>query len=383
MGLERVAKLADSLDLRPAKKPMILVGGTNGKGSVVAMLSAIYAAAGHKVGAYTSPHIAHFCERIRVDGALADESMVVDALAFVEQGRGPDTLTYFEYTTLAAMRVFDVAKCDVLIFEVGLGGRLDATNIWDADCSIVTSIALDHEAYLGSDVSIIATEKAAIGRAGKPFIIGEINPPSSLALYTAAHSFEVINVGAMAPSELPAVAMPGAFQQRNAACAVSAVNALQHIVPVERSIISEALSGVSLDGRFEKMTIDGVTVILDVAHNPAGALALAEAWADEFGDQRCDVVFASLSDKDIAGVVAAIAPIVHTWHCLSLDVPRAMSAQSIADIVRRCVSTSGIDEYDQVSEALHAALAQAKAGGHPVLVAGSFYTIAAVKSVVN
>ncbi|MFK8080917.1 MAG: folylpolyglutamate synthase/dihydrofolate synthase family protein [Granulosicoccus sp.] len=388
MGLERVSTVADRLGLRPAKRPLILIGGTNGKGSTVAMLSAIYQQSGYKVGAYTSPHITHFCERIRVNGAMVDEDAVVEALAFIEQGREPETLTYFEYTTLAAMRIFNVMQCDLLLFEVGLGGRLDATNIWDADCSIVTSVALDHEAYLGTDVSVIATEKAAIGRAGKPFIVGETDPPASLAQYAASHSFDLIDVGAMLVSELPEVAIPGVFQRRNAGCAIAAVNSLQATVPVEPDVACAALMTVALRGRFEKIQIDDVCVVLDVAHNPAGAQALADAWIAEFAGQRCDIVFASLADKDVAGVVTALASIVHTWHCLALDAPRASTARELAEIVRESadvleLDTAQVNEYDRVDQAVQAALQAARADKRSVLVAGSFYTIAAVQALLD
>ena len=384
MGLERVSAVADRLDLRPARAPLILVGGTNGKGSTVAMLSAIYASAGYKVGAYTSPHIVDFCERISVNGQMADEQSVVDALAYVEQGRAPDTLTYFEYTTLAAMRVFDVMKCEVLLLEVGLGGRLDATNLWDADCSIVVSVALDHEDYLGSDISVIATEKAAIGRASKPFITGATDPPPSLAQYAAAHAFEHIDVGTLPVSSLPATAMKGAFQRRNAACAVAAVNALQPILPVTDDCISGALMSTALEGRFEKTLFHDVPIILDVAHNPAGAAALADGWTDEFGTQRCHILFAALGDKDIAGVIKALRPIVAAWHCLQLDTPRAISTKQLANLVQTHASTDDtnapiVTEHADIEGALRAALNAARADGQRILVAGSFYTISVVK----
>ena len=385
MGLERVSAVADRLALRPARAPLILVGGTNGKGSTVAMLSAIYASAGFKVGAYTSPHIVDFCERIRINGQMADEQSVVDALAYVEHGRAPDTLTYFEYTTLAAMRVFDVMQCEVLLFEVGLGGRLDATNLWDADCAIVTSVALDHEDYLGSDVSVIATEKAAIGRASKPFITGATDPPSSLAQYAAAHDFEHIDVGSLPVSSLPATVMKGIFQRRNAACAVAAVQALQHMLPVADDGIASALMNSALEGRFEKILFHDVPMILDVAHNPAGAAALANGWTGEFGTQRCHLVFAALGDKDIAGVITALSPIVAGWYCLKLDTPRAISTKQLANLVQAHASTEHtgalvVSEYEDVEGALKAALSAARADGQCVLVAGSFYTIAMAKT---
>jgi len=385
MGLERVAKVADKLALRPARAPLILVGGTNGKGSTVAMLSAIYTRAGYKVGAYTSPHIVDFCERIKINGQMADEQSVVDALAYVEQGRAPDTLTYFEYTTLAAMRVFDVMQCEVLLFEVGLGGRLDATNLWDADCSIVTSIALDHEQYLGSDISVIATEKAAIGRASKPFVTGAIDPPPSLAEFAAMYAFNHIDAGSLPESDLPVTAMKGRFQRRNAACAVAAVQAMQPLLCVTENIPHQALLSAALEGRFEKTQHDGVPIILDVAHNPASATALVDGWLDEYGAQRCNIVFATLDDKDIAGVINALSPVVGHWHCLALDVPRASSTAKLAALVelnvtpRENAHLSIVTEHENVEAAMQAALNYAGADDSCVLVAGSFHTIGAVK----
>ena len=216
MGLDRVSLVADRLGLRPVSKPLILVGGTNGKGSTVAMLSAIYTAAGYRVGTYTSPHISDFRERIRINGEMAAADDIVEALAYVEARRAPQTLTYFEYTTLAAMRVFLQKQCDVYVMEVGLGGRLDATNLWDADCSVVTSIALDHEEYLGSDISVIATEKAAIGRPDRVLVVGQSEPPESLFSYTLDQAIRVVYVGGLSPDSLPVTSLKGAHQRRNA-----------------------------------------------------------------------------------------------------------------------------------------------------------------------
>ena len=380
MGLERVSLVADRLKLYPANKPLILVGGTNGKGSTVAMLSSIYRNAGYRVGAYTSPHISHFCERIRVNGKMVDEAAVVNALAFIEQGRAPETLTYFEYTTLAAMHVFTDMQCDVLLLEVGLGGRLDATNIWDADCSIITSIALDHEAYLGSDVSVIATEKAAIGRKGKPFIVGEKNPPSSLADYASAHEFDMIDVGSLPLDKLPQPAMPGEYQRRNAGCAVAAIKALESTLPVSEQIITASLSDTRVAGRFERVMINDCVVIMDVAHNPAGAAALTEAWMSEFGTQKADIVFAAMADKDIESVVGALNPLADTWHCASLNVPRAIDIDGLSIIVKQIAKSKDVAEYASVAEALQSAFVNVKKGKRAVLVAGSFYTIADAKS---
>ena len=387
MGLTRVGAVADRLQLRPVSQPLILVGGTNGKGSTVAMLSSIYSLAGYKVGAYTSPHIKHFCERIQINQHMAEERDVVEALAFVEAQRAPQTLTYFEYTTLAAMRVFTRKQCDIYLFEVGLGGRLDATNLWDADCAVLTSIALDHESYLGSDLSVIATEKAAIGRTEKPLIVGEVNPPASLFKFAAERKIPVNHVGARTTAGLPRTSMTGAHQQRNAACAVAAVAELAKQLPVNEETIGRALMSSFLSARFERLTIDGVDVVLDVAHNPAGAQALAESWQREFPGLQAEVIFAALSDKDLKGVCTELRPIAAAWHCIDLDVPRASTVKALSDAL---VHVTLDDDHDQpavhsykvVKQAWIAAHLAAVRQGRPILITGSFHTVAALRGVI-
>lgn len=383
MGLERVAAVADRLELRPATRPLILVAGTNGKGSTVAMLNSIYSRAGYRVGCYTSPHIEHFCERIKIGPTMASEQSVVEALSFVESGRAPDLLTYFEYTTLAAMRVFQTNQCDVLLFEVGLGGRLDATNIWDADCSIVTSIALDHEAYLGSDVSVIATEKAAIGRTDRPLIVGDRHPPDSIFEYAQQQNMHLHHVGALPVQQLPKPGLPGVHQQRNAACAVAAVDYLKHQLPVSEADVNSALNEVQLSARFEQRQHKGARLVMDVAHNPAGALALLEAWRQQFGHQRCEMIFASLNDKDIEGIVEQLLPCVAQWHCLELDVPRAAPLDELKGVVKSLASGSQVFTHNTANAALAAATEYALSHNRPILIAGSFHTIAAIRAQID
>jgi len=383
MGLARVSAVADRLQLRPSGKPLILVGGTNGKGSTVAMLCAIYAQAGYKAGSYSSPHITHFCERIKIDQQMVDEALVVEALHHIESHRDPQSLTYFEYTTLAAMYVLERQDCDVLVFEVGLGGRLDATNIWDANCSIITSIARDHEAYLGSDISVIATEKAAIGRSEKPLIVGEVNPPASLASFANEHGMLLDHVGAKAISQLPKTSLPGVHQQRNAACAVAAANALQQQLPVSEQDMEHALAGVSLQARFDQRKLSDTQVVLDVAHNPAAALALRNTWMQEFGDTQCELIFACLNDKDIDGIVSGLQPIAARWHCLALDVPRALSLQQLQNSIHSVNADNTVFTHYGAQSAWHLALESAQRHGTKVLVAGSFYTIAAIDKLMS
>ena len=382
MGLDRVGRVADRLSLRPANCPLVLVGGTNGKGSTVAMLAAIYRAAGYRVGAYTSPHINDFRERIRINGEMADEREVVEALAFVEAGRTPDTLTYFEYTTLAAMHVFNRAQCDVCLLEVGLGGRLDATNLWDADCSVVTSIALDHEDYLGSDIRVIATEKAAIGRSGKSLVVGDIEPPASLFTYAADAGMQVNHVGKLPLEQLPVTNLQGDHQRRNAACAAAVVETLLDRLPVSQDVLKAALLTIGMTARFEQIERHGLTVILDVAHNPAGAAMVCHTWQQVFGTRRAQIVFAALADKDLKGIVTALDPVAAHWHCLQLDGARAMPLEDLVTLVQS-VSQQAVDRYDSAAEAWQAASSAASDATGLVLVAGSFHTIASLHEVLN
>lgn len=392
MGLERVGRVADRLNMRPVDKPLVLVGGTNGKGSTVAMLSAIYTTAGYTVGSYTSPHISDFRERIRINGEMADACDIVKALAHVEAGRHPQTLTYFEYTTLAAMQVFQQHDCDLFLLEVGLGGRLDATNLWDADCSVVTSIALDHEEYLGSDVSVIATEKAAIGRTGKPLVVGDPAPPSSLFDFARKHDIPVDHVGAKPLAELPNSALKGVHQKRNCGCAVAVVDHLQNRLPVNANTIQQALSNVNIPGRFEKVELNEVTALFDVAHNPAGAEALSAAFRSEFGESSAQILFACMADKDLSGILEVLMPVVAHWHCVPLDMPRAMDAEELSERINAvrldnasaaAGAAAGATAYASVEEACASAMKAAKNNRQPLLIAGSFFTIADVRPILE
>ena len=386
MTLERVARVAARLQLGSVEIPLITVAGTNGKGSTVAMLSAIYSANGYNVGSYTSPHIVDFRERIRINGEMVDGSVIVQAFRAIEDLREPDTLTFFEYTTLAAMQVFIDAAVDVIVLEVGLGGRLDATNLWDTDCAILTSIALDHESYLGSDRSVIATEKAAIGRAGKPFVLGEVDPPESFWGYAKEHGLTVEDIGSKPVAELPLTSLPGDHQRRNAGCAVTAVQLMSKHLPVDAGKVDSALMQVQIDGRFSRHQVNGITVITDVAHNPAGASKLVDTWYAEMGDHTAHLVFAALGDKDIAGVASALAPIVTHWHCAALEEARAMEADALQAIVEKSLADSSlggqaaaVSAYASPADALDAAMSAAGSDNKPVLVCGSFYTIAAIQ----
>jgi len=376
MGLERVGRVADRLSIRPATMPVILVGGTNGKGSTVALLSDIYHHAGYKVGAYTSPHIDVFNERMCINSKMLEDKQIVQALHTIEAAREPESLTYFEYTTLAAMVAFEQADCDVALLEVGLGGRLDATNLWDCDCAILTSIALDHQDYLGDTIELIAAEKVAIGRPGKPLIIGEPNPPMNLLEIANAQNMGVIRID---NDNLPQPALAGMHQRRNAACALEAVQALQSKLPVESASIKAGLASVHVRGRFERMQIENQLVVLDVAHNPAAAETVCDALQGHYPDYRVLAVFSALKDKDIVGIVQALAPVVSSWYCAGLAVPRASVLSHLVNQIEQC-QNAPVRGYDSVELAWQAAHDEAKntADDQPtlILIAGSFYTLA-------
>jgi len=381
LGLDRVGQVARELGVQSLSVPIIIVGGTNGKGSTVAVLEAIYKRAGYRTGAYSSPHIHRFNERIRIDGEQAPDNALVKALGDVEAARarlGP-TLTYFEYATLAAVMHFVSSQCDVVLLEVGLGGRLDACNLWDGDVAIVTSIALDHADWLGTDLSVIATEKAAIGRAGRPLIVGELDPPASLFELAEQQGMLLEHVGALPVDKLPELSLQGEHQQRNAACALAAVTALQNRLPVSVDAIEDALQNVRLAGRFEVYSKPGgITRVEDVAHNPAGAQALLDTWRSRFGQQRCELVFAVLADKELDVLVQILAPIARHWYLVRLDLPRARPLQAFAEDMTRLVGESACTSCSSVQEACR--LADAAAGSHCklVLICGSFHVLEGV-----
>ncbi len=380
LGLERVGRVAARAGLDRPDAPIVIVAGTNGKGSTVAMLEAAYRACGHRTGAYTSPHLVRFNERVRIDGVEADDASLVRAFEAIEPHVAPDTLTYFEWATLAAMSAFLHARCDVLLLEVGLGGRLDATNLWDADCAVLTSVALDHADWLGTDLGVIATEKAAVGRSGRPLIVGETDPPATLAPFAAARGIELVRAS---DADVPAsMRLAGEHQRRNAACALGVLEALSDRLPVDKRAALAAIAGARVRARLERRRIDGLDVWFDVAHNPAGAAAVAHALAEPGGGAPLHLVFAALGDKDLTGIAAALAPVAASVACAGLEHFRAADAAAQADVWRSALELARgpgieVDACADIAAAWASAAARARADGRPVLVAGSFVTVGA------
>lgn len=399
MGLARVGEVASRLQLNPAPCPVITVGGTNGKGSTVATLVSIYRATGLRVGCYTSPHLLHFNERIAINGEPVGDAELIAAFAQVEAARGEISLTYFEFTTLAALLLFRQAGLDVMVLEVGLGGRLDAVNVLDADIAVVTSIGIDHIEYLGDSREQIAAEKAGIFRAGKPVVCGDAEPPASLLaqartlgcrLYCRGRDFDfhataydwdwqcAAEPGRRAAAhELPAVlrALPRpTLALDNVATALMVVRLAP--LPVSESALRQGLTQARLAGRMQRLA-QAPEIILDVAHNPHGAAFLMRQLPPARVGQRSFAVFAMLADKDMAGVVDACRGHIDAWHVASLPVPRGAAATQLLPLLRaRGCAVAGV--HDSVAAALQAARQQAAATDR-ILVFGSFYTVAAAQ----
>ncbi|MCZ7565104.1 MAG: bifunctional tetrahydrofolate synthase/dihydrofolate synthase [Burkholderiales bacterium] len=396
LGLERVAAVRDALGLAPPC-PIFTVGGTNGKGSVCAMLEAILRAGGFRVGTYTSPHLLRYNERVRLDGREADDAALVEAFRTVERARvvraGAPPLTYFEFGTLAAWVLFAAARPDALILEVGLGGRLDAVNAFEPGCAVLTTVDLDHAAYLGDTRERVGWEKAHIFRPGKPAIVGDPSPPSSVLAHAGAIGADLQRVGrdfgyAIEPRQwqywgragrragLAHPALRGAHQVANAATAIAALEAMRAELPVAAQAVREGLAGVTLPGRFQ--VLPGLpTVVLDVAHNPAAAGVLAANLAAMTPAARTLAVLGMLADKDIAGTCARLKDAVGHWYAASLDVARGACAAELSAALRAAGAAGPVSEHDS-PRAAYAAAREAARQGDRIVVFGSFHTVADV-----
>lgn len=418
MGLERVRQVWQRMGAPRPAPVVITVGGTNGKGSTVAFLEAMLRTGGLRVGAYTSPHILRYNERVRVNGVEAEDAALIDAFERIEAARGADsgqpvTLTYFEFGTLAAFDVFARAGLDVALLEVGLGGRLDAVNVVDADCAVVVTVDLDHMEYLGPDRESIGREKAGIFRAGKPAIVGETNPPQSLlahaqdigacaevlgrdfgwepqidalrwwhrdpdqARYVARE--EECGTQIMLTGEL---ALEGAFQYHNAATALAALHALGGRVrwdatALEKERQSDA-SAPLLSGRLQHLG-SNPDLVVDVGHNPQAARELAR-WLDRHpvqGETRA--VFGALADKDIEGVVTALGARIGCWYLAGLndESPRGETVARLAARLRAALPAAACAEYPDIPAALAAARTEAAADDR-IIAFGSFHVVGPV-----
>ena len=384
LGLDRVRDVFSRLDVK-LEPPVLAVGGTNGKGSTCAMLESMLRAAGYRTGLYTSPHLVRYNERVRIDGAEASDAALCEAFAAVEAARKDVPLTYFEFGTLGMLHLFAREALDAIVLEVGLGGRLDAVNIVDADCAVLTSVGIDHVEYLGPDRESIGAEKAGIFRPGRPAVVADPQPPQSvlraaarLLLFGRDFGYEAAErqwtywgpSGRRGGLEHPA--LRGAVQLRNAAAALCALDSLRERLPLAMQHVRRGLAEVSLPGRFQVLP-GRPQVILDVAHNVEAARTLAENLASSPFAPETIAVCGMLRDKDIGGVLRAVAPRITRWHLASLPGPRgARAAQLAAQLPGKAAR-----EHESVADAFSAA--QAAAGENDKIVAfGSFLTVGEV-----
>lgn len=399
LGLDRVGAVRDAMGLRPSF-PLITVGGTNGKGSACMMLEAMLGDAGYRVGTYTSPHLLRYNERVRIAGHEAADAGLLGAFAAVEKARVATgvPLTYFEFGTLAAMWLFCGSALDVAILEVGLGGRLDAVNVFDADAALLTSIGLDHMDYLGDTLEAIGAEKARIFRPGRPAICAEREPPATVSGYAAGIGAQFLLLGRdfdfdAQPLQwtyrgpggrrpgLPLPALRGSFQLANASACIAALDALRGCLPVAAAAIRSGLVRVENPGRFQVLPGRPV-VVLDVAHNPQAASALASNLARMSGFRNTLAVFSMLKDKDVAGVVRALRGHVDHWLIAPLDGPRAMTANALAQCLRESGVASSVTSCNSIAEACNRAY-QMAGDDDRILAFGSFLTVSAAMTAIR
>jgi dihydrofolate synthase/folylpolyglutamate synthase len=385
LGLDRVSEVLARLDAH-LRCPVITVGGTNGKGSTCAMLESILRAAGHRVGAYSSPHLLRYNERVRIGGVEAQDDVLCESFAAVEAARSGVPLTYFEYGTLAAFWLFARAGVDAAVLEVGLGGRLDAVNAVDADCAVLTSVDIDHVDFLGGTRESIGREKAGIFRAGRPAVIADPSPPQSVLeapgeklLYRRDFGYhaEQAQWSYWGPAGkrggLAHPALRGAIQLRNASAAICALDTLRERLPVAMQDIRRGLAEVALPGRFQ--VIPGQPqVVLDVAHNVEAARTLAQNLAASGFAPETFAVCGMLRDKDAAGVLRELAPRFSRWFFCTLPGPRGAVAEELQGALRNAGSGAPSSCHGSVADAL--AAARGAAGENDkIVVFGSFLTV--------
>jgi dihydrofolate synthase/folylpolyglutamate synthase len=396
LGLERVSGVANKMGISNPIYKTIVVAGTNGKGSNVATLESIFHHAGYRVGAYTSPHLLHYNERIRVCQQNIDDESLCNAFDKVDRARGDTSLSYFEFGTLAAMQIFSQSNLDVAVYEVGLGGRLDAVNILDADVAIVTSIGIDHVQWLGPTRESIGFEKAGVFRSHRPAICGDTEPPKSLLEHAKKIDTDLLLINQhyrykkhndemwsfysekLNLDNLPVPNLYGETQIENAAAALMALISLDDKLPVTRESIDRGLRNVSLPGRFQR--IDGpCEIILDVAHNLDSAKVLVKNIRELKPAKKTKAVFAVLADKDVCGIIECMEGVFDEWHISQLDSERTLDKESLKKQLDSCCHDCVIYSYASISEAYNAAKNNTDESVR-VVVFGSFLTVAEVLS---
>ena len=391
LGLERCGEVWQRMNKpRPAER-IFVVGGTNGQGSTVATLCSLLGALGHSHGNYTSPHIHRYNERVQINGVDVTDRQLVESFERVEEARGDTSLSYFEFGTLAAFDILSRQQLEFAVMEIGLGGRLDAVNLLDADCAIITPIGLDHQEYLGNSLELIGREKAGIIRAARPVVCGESDPPSSIVQTADECGAPLLRLGVDFSAEpvgqgmrfksggieldLPAPVLPGMHQYGNAATALAALFQLLPESAGDAEAIRKGIESVRLTGRLQRV-VSRPAVWVDVGHNLLGAMVIADAVAAQIDAGHCKRMFcvlAMLADKDATAVAAALNPVISAWYVAGLQGDRGQDGRFLAQRMAAVVDPASMRVYETVAGALDGALADAS-DEDGVLVFGSFLT---------
>ena len=397
LTLERIKIVIERLNL-DISFPILTVGGTNGKGSTCSILESIYKEAGYKVACYTSPHFLNFNERIKIQALAVSDEVICEAFSRIESAREGVTLTYFEYGTIAAMIIFSEAHVDVAILEVGLGGRLDAVNVFDADCAIVTTVDLDHMDYLGHTREAIGFEKAGIYRPEKTAICGDFDPPQSLIKhaelihadlkiigkdfgYEAHHdSFDFL-IDSTFVMNLPLPKLQGDFQLANATNALMAVKAMEDKLPLTEISIQKGITLTLLPGRFQEVK-KMPSLILDVAHNPQAARSLSHNLKTHVVPGKTIAVFSILKDKDIFGVINVLNLDIDDWFIAEIQNERAASIENISNTIQKINLSAHIEAFKNIQEAYQFASKEVRRNDR-IIVFGSFFTVADIMKIIS
>ncbi|CAC9446619.1 Dihydrofolate synthase @ Folylpolyglutamate synthase [Bathymodiolus heckerae thiotrophic gill symbiont] len=365
LGLERIHKVYQNLFPTGVNFKVITVAGTNGKGSTIAFIDSIYQQANIKVAQFTSPHILHYNERFCINGVQANDVQICTAFEQIEQARGNTSLTYFEFSTLAALIIFTNEKVAVAVLEIGLGGRLDSVNVVDSDVGVITNIDIDHVNYLGATRKLIGQEKAGIMRGNIPCVCADLNPPNSIIQY--AEKIGALLTFINTPYS-GAISLQGEHQKTNAALAIAAINQLQSVFTVKQNQLARGIENAKLSARFQTKIVNGKTLVLDVAHNPAAVQVLTDTL--NIDKQPTIAIFSALNDKNIEAMISTIAPLIDEWLLVPLKVNRAITMQ---DLSEKFSLSSKIKVYKNISSAIHQALNAKQA--QRIVIFGSFHIV--------
>lgn len=390
LGLDRVNRVYRALNPSRKKPTTITVAGTNGKGSCIAYLEAIYRAQGYRVGTYSSPHILKYNERIKINGEPVSDALICDAFSKIEAVRDETSLSYFEFGTLAALEIFKNAHLDIQLLEVGLGGRLDAVNIVEPDITLITSIAIDHVDWLGTTREAIGREKSGIFRTDIPAIVGDPNPPETLLeiatdkkapLYLIKSDFNYSKHDTTWDwtskqriiTDIPEPGLKGEHQYRNASSAILAVDLLSKKLFVDNDAIRNGIKNIHLLGRFQLID-DKIPVLLDVGHNPEAVKTLVDYLTTAFPDKKIHAIFSMMKDKDIASVLEIMNPIIYDWFFTPLSNPRTVAEETMKNIFSQSSVSRVSFGYKDFNDAFNTAQSQSQPNDL-LLVFGSFFLV--------